>query len=170
MAGSLQLLKMPAKHKPIYIYPIQIWLTSALIGPIIFHASSNLLDNSFETFWTLLFLTTGYGFLLSIPSFFLLLAAVVIIDWHPSHTHAKKLIIACWAAVLVIAPLWLITGSLTLLLKRTALITIGSYLAPLLLAVFYYRWPNQAKTTSKKSSVPDTVYSNSGQSSPENPA
>jgi fumarate reductase subunit C len=147
MAGSLQLLKMSAKHKPVYIYPVQLWLTCALIGPIIFHASSNLLDNSIETFLTFCLVMTAYGFLLSIPSFFLLLAAVVIIDWHPSRIYAKKLIIACWAVTLVIAPIWLITGSTRLLFQKTGLILIGSYLAPLLLAVFYYRWPNQAKTT-----------------------
>jgi len=53
-----------------------------------------------------------------------------------SKTYAKKMIIAIWVIVLAIAPIFLISGSLELLLQKSGLTIVGSYLCPLLAAVF----------------------------------
>lgn len=129
------------KPKAVYVYPLQIWLMTAFMGPVFLFLFMRSVDHSWGTFFEFYWLTALIGFVLSMPSFLFLLMGVVIVDWRSSGVFAKKLIIAGWAVILAIAPIVLLTGSIDIIVQKPGLLILGSYVVPLLAAVFMFRWP-----------------------------
>lgn len=132
---------MPAKPKAVYIYPLQVWLTSAFIGPILWFLWPGISEHSLFTFFDFYRITLLIGFLYSFPSFLLLLLGVAIVDQRPWRIFFKKLVVAGWAIVLAIAPFLFIFNWRDLFLDNSSLVSLGAYLVPLLAAVFLFSWP-----------------------------
>lgn len=135
-------MKSYTKPKAVYIYPLQIWLTTAFVGPVILFLLTNISNHPWGIFLQFYWITAIVGFVLSLPSFLFLLMGVIIIDWRSSRVFTKKLIIALWAIVLAVAPILLLTGSTDLILQKPGVLILGSYVIPLVAAVFIFSWPH----------------------------
>lgn len=132
-----------AKPKAVYLYPLQVWLTSALIGPVLWFLSAGISDHALLTFVQFYWLTLVFGFMFSFPCFLLLWAGVAYVNrWRLRLLH-KKLVVAGWALVLAIAPFLLIIDWREPILQGPNLAFIASYVGPLLAAVFLFRWPGK---------------------------
>ncbi|HEX9514137.1 MAG TPA: hypothetical protein VF939_26780 [Puia sp.] len=133
----------PTKPKAVFLYPLQVWLTSALIGPILWFLSPGISDHSLLTFVQFYWLALVFGFMFSFPSFLLLWAGVAYINRRTWRLLFKKLVVAGWAMSLAIAPFLLISDWREPILQGPNLAFIGSYVGPLLAAVFLFRWPEK---------------------------
>ena len=134
----------PAKPKAVYLYPLQVWLISLTMGPILWFFSSGISDHSVLTFLEFYWLGLVFGFIFSFPSFLLLWAGVAYVNHWAWRVLLKKIVLAGWAMVLGIVPFMVISGWREPILKRGNLILIGAYVGPLLVAVFLLRWPKKA--------------------------
>src|SRR5258708_37456475 len=99
----------PTKPKAVFLYPLQVWLTSALIGPILWFLSPGISDHSLLTFVQFYWLALVFGFMFSFPSFLLLWAGVAYINrrtWPPLFKKLRAPRLASW---LSLAPFFFIT-------------------------------------------------------------
>lgn len=134
----------PAKPKAVHVYPLQIWLTSAAIGPILWFLSPSVSDHSVLTFWELYWVELMFGLIFSFPSFLLLWAGVAYVNRSNRRVLFKKIVVAAWAMVLGIAALWWVIDWREPILQEHNLAFIVAYLGPLLMGVFLFRWPKKA--------------------------
>jgi len=135
-------MSYPAKPKAVYIYPLQIWVVSATIGPILCFLSPGVSDHSGLTPWELYWVELVFGLIFSFPSFLLLWAGVAYVNRGARRVLFKKTVVAGWALVLGIATLSIINWSEPIL-QGENLTFIAAYLGPLPAAVFLFRWPKK---------------------------
>lgn len=135
---------MPVKSKAVYVYPLQVWLTTICLGSFILSKATENPDLSLAGLIHDLSMEAValFLFVLFVPCFFLLLAAVIIADWFPSKIYIKRIIIAIWGILLVTAPLFLVFGISALPSEKPSQIILSSYIVPLLASVFIFRWPH----------------------------
>jgi hypothetical protein len=136
-------MSYPAKPKAVYIYPLQIWLTSVTIGPILSFLSPGVSDHSGLTPWELYWAELVSGLILFFPSFLLLWAGVAYLNRGTRRVLFKKIVVAGCALVLGIATVsWIIDWSEPILQGENLRFIVG-YLGSLLVAVFLFRWPKK---------------------------
>jgi hypothetical protein len=136
-------MSYPAKPKPVYIYPLQIWLASATIGPILSFLSPGVSDHSGLTPWELYWAELISGLIFFFPSLLLVWAGVAYVNRGTRPVLFKKIVVAGWALVLGIATLLWIIDWREPILQGGNLTFIVAYLGPLLVAVFLFRWPKK---------------------------
>jgi hypothetical protein len=137
-------MSYPAKPKAVYIYPLQIWVVSATIGPILCFLSPGVSDHSGLTPWELYWADLAFGLIFSFPSFLLLWAGVAYVNRSNRRVLFKKIVVAAWAMMLGIAALWWVIDWREPILQEHNLAFIVAYLGPLLMGVFLFRWPKKA--------------------------
>ena len=134
-----------AKSKTAFLYSIQVWLTSALTGPMLWYFSPaiNKGAHSFSTFFQFYGAALLFVFMFSFPSFLLLFAGVVYIDRRAWQLLTRKFVITGWAFVLAIVPFLVIFDWDRSLVSVSALFFAGAYIVPLVAAIFLFRWPQK---------------------------
>lgn len=95
--------------KPSFIYSFRVWITSVLLGPLVYYPTQLIMEpqypHRFEYGFTL------YAFLFSLPSFALATVIVLIIRGMPINQLFRKLILCVAGIVLTAMPFYLIKGS-----------------------------------------------------------
>src|SRR5258708_27564723 len=130
----------PTKPKAVFLYPLQVWLTSALIGPILWFLSPGISDHSLLTFVQFYWLALVFGFMFSFPSFLLLWAGVAYINRRTWRLLFKKLVVAGLAVALSIAPFLLIRDRRETIPQRPNLAFIGFFFGAVITAGVFFRW------------------------------
>jgi hypothetical protein len=138
-------MSYPVKPRAVYIYPLQIWLASATIGPILWFLSPGVSDHSGLTPWELYWADLAFGLIFSFPSFLLLWAGVAYDNRGTRRVVFKKIVVAGWALVLGITTLSGVINWREPILQGQNLRFIVAYLGPLLAAVFLLRWPKKVE-------------------------
>ena len=131
------------KPKTDVIYSVQVWLASALIGPVLFFLPTAFNDHTLLDFFEFYWLSVIMGLLFSFVCFFFLWAGVSYANDHSWGLLSKRLFVAGWAMALAIFPFWLIYKWMEPRLGPSNFFLVGSYLAPLWWAIFYFRWPQR---------------------------
>lgn len=95
--------------KPSFIYSFRVWITSVLLGPLVYYPTQLIMEpqypHRFEYGFTL------YAFLFSLPSFILVTVIVLLVRAIPTNHLVKKLILSIAGVVLTAIPFYLIKGS-----------------------------------------------------------
>src|SRR5258708_38738189 len=117
----------PTKPKAVFLYPLQVWLTSALIGPILWFLSPGISDHSLLTFVQFYWLALVFGFMFSFPSFLLLWAGVAYINRRTWRLLFQKVVVAGWVKAPALAPFFFISVLGATILQGTKLAFICFY-------------------------------------------
>ena len=128
------------KFKWVFLYSLQVWLTSAFIGSLVF-------------VWYMLEESDGLKFLgaylnalaislvFSLPSFLLLLPVVSLVGRKESRLLSKKLMVAAMALVLSVVAFLILFWLNGFTFASLLFATYTFYALPLLAAVFIFRFP-----------------------------
>jgi hypothetical protein len=131
------------KYKAPFLYVLQIWWTSLLLGPFVY-SLEDFPNLSLYYYFGLIKATLFAASLVSLPWPFLFWLALRIIDRRPWMRYSKKLVAAVVAMgiavinIFVAFFLWL--GFNDIIISKL-LFLMGAYVLPLVIAVWVYRWP-----------------------------
>ena len=92
--------------KPVLVYTFSVWITSVLLGPLIYYPMQLIMEPQYTHHFTY----TLYAFFFSLPSFFLSTVIVLFVRTIPTSQLVKKLILSVAGVVLTAAPLYMMDG------------------------------------------------------------
>ena len=132
---------IPARPKTTFVYCFQVWISSALIAPIIDFIWNGPSDSSVWSLVGACAFLTFYGLLLSLPSFCMAWLGCLFLFSRRWAIWTKRILLFVLASILTLLPFWLLfRGDDPVTWPADTHLAL-SFLIPVLLAVGWYRWP-----------------------------
>jgi hypothetical protein len=124
----------------IFLYCLKVWLSSVVVGGVLFYFLDKPTDDSSMTFLGYMIIFCVFALLFSSVSFFLLWAGVAMLANGRLSVNKQRWIATAWGAILAIAPVVLLFGwhqpDWSFLARLC-----GCYLIPLLAAIWVFKFP-----------------------------
>jgi len=128
----------------IFLYCLKIWLTSVVVGALLFYFVGDPTYDSSMTFWGYMAVVCLAAAIYSLVSFLLFWAGVVFVTGRRISVWRQRWIAMAWATILVIAPFPILLGrnhpNWALLAELC-----GCYLVPVLAGIWVFRVPAVAQ-------------------------
>lgn len=94
--------------KKVLLYALKVWLTSLLLGPVIYFAWSWSDLEGLMNFFDFTGLAILFGFFLSLPCALGFWGGVAFLRRSTLSVLVRRLVLCAWAALLTAAPFWLL--------------------------------------------------------------
>ena len=124
----------------IFLYCLKIWLTTVVVGALLFYVVGSPTYDSSMTFWEYMAVVCLAAAIYSSVSFLLFWAGVVFVTGRRISVWRQRSIAMAWAAILVIAPFPSLFGGHH---PNWALLAelCGCFLVPVLVGIWMFKFP-----------------------------
>lgn len=127
------------------IYTLRIWLGSIVVSPIVYYFwshnySESLSAGNFFGFWALSII---YGLILSLPCYALFLTATFYLSTTRLGSLGTKIGLGLWAAVLIIALMYLLFGHDDKVFLESTITLTASYMLSVTCAILFLQLPSK---------------------------
>ncbi|HLZ85984.1 MAG TPA: hypothetical protein VKQ52_02035 [Puia sp.] len=133
----------------VFFYCLKVWLTSVVLGPVIFWCWEIPDILTLSSFLAYLGIAILYGLVFSLLSFLLLWAGIAFLYRRGWPLTRQRLAAACWGLTLTLVPFLVLFARADSVMQPDSVHLSLSYLFPILVGIFVYQWPGRRPRTER---------------------